>query len=104
MGPENASIVVHSDASLVTLGKLSAPSTLLAMASFLLMSVYIRRVRGAILYGNQRQLWQASRTPALPIDKAGIDIRTTSRNSESEGRRHENLVQHRTRELENRPC
>ncbi len=52
MGLENAGIVVHSDATLVTLGKLSAPSTLLAMAGFLLMSVlYIRRVRGALLYG-----------------------------------------------------
>ncbi len=52
MGLENAGIVVHSDATLVTLGKLSEPATLLAIAGFLLMSVlYIRHVRGALLYG-----------------------------------------------------
>ncbi len=52
MGLENAGVVVHSDATLVTIGKLSDPATLLAIAGFLLMSVlFILRVRGALLYG-----------------------------------------------------
>lgn len=52
IGLQNAGVVVDSGATLVTLGDLSAPSTLLAIIGFILTSVLlVLKVKGALLIG-----------------------------------------------------
>lgn len=52
IGLKNAGIVVHNDATLVSIGKLSEPATLLAIAGFFFMGILSAlKVRGALLYG-----------------------------------------------------
>ena len=52
MGLQKAGIVVKSDATMVTLGHLKSPETLLAIVGLLLTGVMLaRRVKGAILFG-----------------------------------------------------
>ena len=52
LGLRSAGVVVANPATIIGLGNLRSPSTLLSVAAFTLMSVlYVKRVRGAILYG-----------------------------------------------------
>lgn len=52
IGLKNAGIVIHNDATLVSMGKLSEPSALLAIAGFFVMCILSAlKVRGALLVG-----------------------------------------------------
>ena len=52
IGLQNAGVVVNSDATLVTLGDLSEPSTMLAIIGFIITSVLlVLKVKGSLLIG-----------------------------------------------------
>jgi AGZA family xanthine/uracil permease-like MFS transporter len=52
MGLQKAGIIVHSESTMVTLGQIRSPQTLLALFGLVLTGVLMaRRVRGAILFG-----------------------------------------------------